>query len=117
MNRSTALAPVGGLDGKRRVIPAPEPDLTPDQLVPRAEARRSMLLDRQMDCESAGCLPAETNRAFDAAGFYRTIQPRYFGGYEFDLPTFMRVIMAVSRGCTESGWALALIAGHPNLVA
>jgi 3-hydroxy-9,10-secoandrosta-1,3,5(10)-triene-9,17-dione monooxygenase len=117
MNRSTALAAVAAPYEERPAIPAPEPELTPDQLVHRAESMRAVLRERQMECESTGCLPAETNRDFDAAGFYRTIQPRHFGGYEFDLPTFMRVIMAVSRGCSESGWALALIAGHPNLVA
>jgi 3-hydroxy-9,10-secoandrosta-1,3,5(10)-triene-9,17-dione monooxygenase len=117
MNRSTATAAVAARYEERPAIPAPEPDMTPDRLVQRAESMCAVLRERQPECEAAGCLPAQTNREFDAAGFYRTIQPRYFGGYEFDLPSFMRVIMAVSRGCSESGWVLALIAGHPNLVA
>lgn len=117
MNPSTALATVAASSEKRPAIPVPEPDLTPDQLVQRAESMRTVLRERQPECEAAGRLPAQTNREFDAAGFYRTIQPRHFGGYEFDLPSFMRVVMAVSRGCSESGWVLALIAGHPNLVA
>ena len=99
------------------VTPAPEPRLTAEQLVQRAESMCSVLRERQAECEAAGRLPESTNRDFIDAGFYRTIQPRYFGGYELDLPTFMRVLMAVSRGCSESGWVLALIAGHPNLMA
>ena len=113
MNRNSPTAATMALQG----IPSPEPGLTPEELVRRAESMRAVLRERQAECEAAGCLPEQTNRDFIDAGFYRTIQPRHFGGYEFDLPTFMKVIMAVSRGCTESGWVLALIAGHPNLMA
>jgi len=101
----------------RANIRPPEPDLTPDELVRRADSLRDVIRERQAECEGSGCLPEQTNQDFIRAGFYRTVQPRYFGGYEFDLPTFMKVLMAVSRGCAESGWVLALISGHPNLVA
>jgi 3-hydroxy-9,10-secoandrosta-1,3,5(10)-triene-9,17-dione monooxygenase len=110
---AAALTPCGRLP----VIPVPEPDLTPEKLVQRADSMRDLLRERQSECEAAGRLPEQTNRDFSDAGFYRTIQPRHFGGYEFDLPTFMKVIMAVARGCPESAWVLALISGHPNLVA
>lgn len=78
---------------------------------------RPMLRARQAECEKAGRLSDETNDAFVKAGFYRTLQPRRFGGYEFDVPTFLRVMMEVSRGCPESGWVLALTAGHVHLMA
>jgi 3-hydroxy-9,10-secoandrosta-1,3,5(10)-triene-9,17-dione monooxygenase len=68
-------------------IASPEPDLTPEQIVSRAESLRETLRERQPECERSGCLPELTNRAFNELGFYRIIQPRYFGGYEFDLPT------------------------------
>src|SRR5579863_9073449 len=98
-------------------VAPPEPELTPKELVARADSMRATLRERQALCEESGRLPPETNADFVKAGFYRTLQPRCFGGYEFDLPTFIKVIMAVSRGCTESGWVLALIAGHPVLLA
>jgi 3-hydroxy-9,10-secoandrosta-1,3,5(10)-triene-9,17-dione monooxygenase len=108
-----------GLAHERRsgIVAPPEPDLTPKELVARAEAMRATLRGRQARCEQSGQLPPETNDDFVKAGFYRTLQPRCFGGYEFDLPTFMKVIMAVSRGCTESGWVLAIVSGHPVLLA
>ena len=52
-----------------------------------------------------------------AAGFYRILQPRIFGGYEFALPDFMRVMIAIARGCSESAWVLALTSGHTVLAA
>src|SRR5947208_1942498 len=91
----------------------PEPSLLPDQMISRAEAMRSVLRERQAVCEQLGRIPEETNDEFVRAGFYRIVQPRCFGGYEFDLLTFIRVMIEVSRGCAESGWTLALTAGHP----
>ncbi|MGH7932877.1 MAG: acyl-CoA dehydrogenase family protein [Candidatus Binataceae bacterium] len=96
----------------------PEPDLTGAQMIQRAGSMREVLRARQGECEASGEMPAETNRDFIKAGFYRTLQPRRFGGYEFDVPTFQRVMMEVARGCPASGWVLALTAGgHPMMLA
>jgi 3-hydroxy-9,10-secoandrosta-1,3,5(10)-triene-9,17-dione monooxygenase len=98
-------------------VPPPEPDLTPDELLRRATSMRDILRARQAACEEAGRIPDETNDEFVKAGFYRILQPRCFGGYEFDLPVFMRVMIEVARGCSESGWVLALTAGHAVIMA
>jgi 3-hydroxy-9,10-secoandrosta-1,3,5(10)-triene-9,17-dione monooxygenase len=98
-------------------IAPPEPDLTPDAMIARAVALRPLLRERQTATEAAGRLSDDMNERFVAAGFYRTIQPRIFGGYEFSVPDFMRVMMEVARGCAESGWVLALTAGHAHLFA
>jgi 3-hydroxy-9,10-secoandrosta-1,3,5(10)-triene-9,17-dione monooxygenase len=100
-----------------RDISPPEPALTVDELLRRADALRALLRDRQSECEEAGELPADTNERFIAAGFYRILQPRIFGGYEFALPDFMRVMIAIARGCSESAWVLALTSGHTVLAA
>jgi len=94
-------------------IAPPEPGLTPAEMVRRAEALRPVLRERQARCEELGRLPEETNQDFLNAGFYRILQPRCFGGYEFSVSDFIHVMMEVSRGCPESGWVLALTAGHP----
>jgi 3-hydroxy-9,10-secoandrosta-1,3,5(10)-triene-9,17-dione monooxygenase len=96
------------------VVSLPEPDLTPLEMLRRAEALRPVLRERQPLCEQLGRLPEETNDEFLRAGFYRIVQPRMFGGYEFSLPDFIRVMMEVSRGCPESGWVLTLTSGHPE---
>ena len=98
-------------------IKPPEPDLTPAKMIERARAMRSYLRERQDQCEAAGELPPETNDAFVTAGFYRTVQPRCFGGYEFDVQTFLQVMIEIARGCPSSGWVLALTAGHPMVMA
>ncbi len=98
-------------------IPPPEPALTVDELLRRADALRPLLRERQAECEESGALSDDTNKRFIAAGFYRILQPRLFGGYEFALPDFIRVMIAVARGCSESAWVLALTSGHTVLAA
>ena len=99
------------------MIPAPEPSLTPAQMVARAREMVPVLRERQAECESLGRIPSETNDAFVAAGFYRILQPRRFGGYEFDLETFAKVMIEISRGCPSSGWVLALTGGHAIMLS
>src|ERR1700685_2498643 len=96
------------------IVP-PEPDLTVNELLRRADALRPLLRERKAECEAAGELSDDTNNRFLAAGFYRILQPRLFGGYEFALPDFIRVMIAVARGCSESAWVLALTSGHTVL--
>jgi 3-hydroxy-9,10-secoandrosta-1,3,5(10)-triene-9,17-dione monooxygenase len=98
-------------------IAPPEDALTPDELLRRASALRPLLRARQADCEALGQVPDDVNADLIRKGFYRIIQPRRFGGYEFDVPTFYRVMMEVARGCPETGWVLALTEGHPLMVA
>jgi 3-hydroxy-9,10-secoandrosta-1,3,5(10)-triene-9,17-dione monooxygenase len=98
-------------------VPVPEPDLTPEQMVERATGLRPRLLACQDECEGLRALPESTHRAFVEAGFYRILQPRRFGGYEFGLDTFARVMSEIARGCPSSGWTLTLTAGHGHTVA
>ena len=90
----------------------PEPNLTPDQMVARAVALRQQLRNDQAETESRSRYSPEMHDAFTNAGFYRILQPRMFGGYEFDLKTFYRTIIEIARGCPSSGWLLCLGSGH-----
>jgi 3-hydroxy-9,10-secoandrosta-1,3,5(10)-triene-9,17-dione monooxygenase len=98
-------------------ISPPEPDLTPAELLARAVALRPLLRARQAECEAAGNVPGDINAELIRGGFYRIVQPRRFGGYEFDIPAFYKVMMEIARGCSETAWVLALTAGHPLLAA
>ncbi len=98
-------------------VVAPVPSLTPEEMVARASKMVPMLRARQAECESSGNVPEDTNKELIRAGFYRIVQPSRFGGYEFDIPTFYRVMMEISRGCSETGWVLSLTAGHPFILA
>jgi len=94
-------------------IDPPEPELTSAEMLERARALRPILRERQSLCEELGRLPDETNEEFLRAGFYRMLQPRMFGGYEFPVVDFIRVMTEVALGCSESGWGRSLTSGHP----
>ena len=89
----------------------------PQDMFARASKMVPTLRARQLECETSGNVPQDVNNELIRAGFYRIVQPRRFGGYEFDIPTFYRVMMEISRGCSETGWVLALTAGHPIILA
>ncbi len=93
-------------------ILAPEPGLRPDELVQRAAAMREHLITEQDATEERGAYSPETHELFKQAGFYRTLLPSRYDGYEFDVPTFLRMIVEIARGCPGTGWCLCLAAGH-----
>ena len=98
-------------------VPAPEPDLTPRELVARAEALVPMLRAQQDDAEQRGYYSEAVHRAFLDAGLYRITQPRRFGGYEFDLKTYLRAMIAIASGDPGTGWCLQLGSSHAWIVA
>jgi len=105
------------LDSIRAVMPPPEPDLTPAKLIDRAKALRPLLRAQQDENDARGFYSEQLHQEFLKAGLYRTMQPRMFGGYEFDIPTFYKAMMEISRGHPGVGWCLTLCASHPFLVA
>jgi alkylation response protein AidB-like acyl-CoA dehydrogenase len=102
---------------ERIVVPVPEPDLTPQELIARAAALKPLLRRQQAENDERGSYSPELHQAFLDAGLYRTVQPRMFGGYEFDIPTFYRAMLEVSHGHPSAGWCLTLCASHPFLIA
>lgn len=93
-------------------IAVPEPDLTPADVVARARALRERVRAEASAAAAAGRPSPELHRAFVDAGFYRILQPRRYGGYEFDLETFLRVTMTIAEGDMGTGWCLSLGAAH-----
>jgi 3-hydroxy-9,10-secoandrosta-1,3,5(10)-triene-9,17-dione monooxygenase len=93
-------------------IPVPEPALTPKEIVERAHALREAVLAEAAEAEQRGTYSPELHERFVAAGFHRILQPRRFGGYEFGLDTFYRVIIAVASADAGIGWNLCLGSAH-----
>jgi 3-hydroxy-9,10-secoandrosta-1,3,5(10)-triene-9,17-dione monooxygenase len=98
-------------------IAAPEPGLTPAVLIARAAALRERLRAEQDQSEARGCHSPELQEAFVAAGFYRALQPKRFGGYEFDYPTFYRAMLEIARGDPGVAWCVILGATHGAQIA
>jgi len=95
-----------------REIPRPEPDLTPDEIIDRARGLKAAIRAEAPDAEKRGHYSQALHEQFLKAGFYRLLQPRRFGGYEFDVPTFFKVMVEISTADPGIGWGLCLGSGH-----
>jgi 3-hydroxy-9,10-secoandrosta-1,3,5(10)-triene-9,17-dione monooxygenase len=93
-------------------IPVPEPDLTAQQLIDRATAMRELLRADGDAAEERGTYSEAIHQAFTEAGVYRFLQPRRFGGYEFGLDEFFRLVIEVARGDPGIGWSMCLASAH-----
>jgi 3-hydroxy-9,10-secoandrosta-1,3,5(10)-triene-9,17-dione monooxygenase len=97
---------------------APQPtvtpfaDLTPEQLVARAEAIAPTLVARQAETEERTFYSEQTHELFKQAGFYRILTPKRYGGLEFGIDTFLKVAMNIASGCPSTGWQLCLGTSH-----
>jgi 3-hydroxy-9,10-secoandrosta-1,3,5(10)-triene-9,17-dione monooxygenase len=98
-------------------LPQPEPDLTPAAVIERAARLTSAIRAAQDEDDARGCHSPAMDQEFRKAGFYRILQPKLFGGYEFDYPTFYRTMLQVARGNPGVAWCLALGATHNSLIA
>jgi 3-hydroxy-9,10-secoandrosta-1,3,5(10)-triene-9,17-dione monooxygenase len=107
----------GAADTTTAVASPPEPDLTPEEMIARAVALRPALVAQQAECEERTYYSQELHEEFLAAGFYRLYVPRRYGGYEFDVPTYVRVVLELARGCSSAAWCMALAAAHALQVA
>lgn len=83
-----------------------------DELVARAGALIPALRERADACEKGNRVPDDTIRVFQAAGFFKILQLRRWGGYEMDPEAFYAVQMKVAEGCMSSAWVLGVVAVH-----
>ena len=84
---------------------APEPA----ELVVRARALIPVLARRSLEQKQRRGILPETIAEMQAAGFFRVLQPRRWGGHEMDLGTFYDIEMALGEGDMSSGWTYGVL--------
>jgi len=89
----------------------------PEQLIERARAMVPALKARSDAATAARCIPAETIREMQEAGFFRVLQPKRHGGYEMDPQVFYEIQMTLAEGCMSTGWVYGVIGVHPFQLA
>lgn len=87
-----------------------------EDLIERAIALRPQLVAQQAEVEERNTFSPEMHEEFRRAGFYRMFMPRRYGGFEVSVPTYMRVVVELARGCPSTAWCLALSANHALMV-
>src|SRR2546430_409522 len=84
---------------------APEPA----ELMARARAMIPSLASRAFEQKQKRSILPETIAEMQAAGFFRVLQPKRWGGYEMDLGTFYDIEIALGEGDMSSGWTYGVL--------
>ena len=111
MSASTAAAPMGG-----KSAPA-DAAVSPETLIDRARAMIPTLRERAAQTTAQRRIPDETIAEMQAAGFFRILQPKRWGGYEMHPNVFFEVQKALAEGCMSTGWVYGVVGGHPYELA
>jgi len=89
---------------------------TPAELIARARALIPVLAERAAKAEAERALPDQTIADMQAAGFFRVLQPRRWGGYEMDMATYFEVQLALAEGDMSVAWVYGVVGVHPWLM-
>ncbi|MFM2301494.1 MAG: hypothetical protein RLZZ84_1230 [Pseudomonadota bacterium] len=90
---------------------------TAEELIARARAMIPALKSRAKQCVRDRNVPAESIAEMQAAGFFRILQPRRWGGYEMHPNVFFEVQKALAEGCMSTGWMYGVVGCHPYEMA
>ncbi|MET8850247.1 acyl-CoA dehydrogenase family protein [Amycolatopsis sp. NPDC004625] len=95
----------------------PEPGLTAEEVVARAARIADRVAERQQETEERGYYGLDTHNELLEGGFYRLLVPKRYGGYEFGLDTYVRVVSELARGCASTAWMYTFGHSHAHTAA
>ena len=78
---------------------------------------RPLLVEQSAETEARRYYSEEIHRAFEDAGFYRSLIPHRYGGLELDMTNWLRLIAELAHGDIQAAWGFTLAAGHALQVA
>src|SRR6266404_6335860 len=81
----------------------------PTEIVARARAMIPALAQRSLEGRRQRRIPDETIADMQAAGFFRVLQPKRWGGYEMELGTFYDIEIALGEADMSTGWTYGVL--------
>src|SRR5882757_263803 len=85
---------------------------TADELRAHARAMLPAVRERAARAEAEHKVPDETIAELKAAGFFKIVQPRRYGGYEMAPNVLFDIQMILAEACMSTGWVYGLLAVH-----
>jgi len=89
----------------------------PQDLVDRARAMIPVLKERGRQCVANRDVSVESIAEMQAAGFFRILQPKRWGGFEMHPNVFFDVQKLLAEGCMSTGWMYGVVGCHPYEIA
>ncbi len=87
------------------------------EIIARARAMGSTLAARSLEARRRCRIADETIAEMQRAGLFRVLQPKRWGGYEMDLPTFYEIQFALAQGDMSTAWIYGVSGVHPWFMA
>jgi 3-hydroxy-9,10-secoandrosta-1,3,5(10)-triene-9,17-dione monooxygenase len=88
-----------------------------EEAIARARSLVPALRSRAAQAEKARVMPPETLADLHASGLLRSMQPRRWGGMEFDFVAYVDFPLELARGCASTGWNFANLQIHHWMLA
>jgi 3-hydroxy-9,10-secoandrosta-1,3,5(10)-triene-9,17-dione monooxygenase len=102
------------LEGSRTVATEPP---SADEMIARARAMIPALATRSRAGRRERRIADATIAEMRRAGLFQVLQPRRWGGYEMDLPTFYEIQFALAQGDMSTAWIYGVCGVHPWFMA
>jgi 3-hydroxy-9,10-secoandrosta-1,3,5(10)-triene-9,17-dione monooxygenase len=91
---------------------------TADELIARARALAPKLRERAVKAERDRNIPWESVEEYLASGLIHTLQPKRWGGYEYDHEVAFDIAVELGKStCGSSAWCLNYLADHACILA
>jgi 3-hydroxy-9,10-secoandrosta-1,3,5(10)-triene-9,17-dione monooxygenase len=90
---------------------------TAEEMIARARALIPALAARAQQGERERSIARETIAEMQAAGLFRVLQPRRWGGYELSIHSYFEIEMALAEGDMSVAWVYGVVGIHPWLIA
>jgi 3-hydroxy-9,10-secoandrosta-1,3,5(10)-triene-9,17-dione monooxygenase len=87
-----------------------------DQLVASAASLVPTLRARAAEAEQLRRLPDANVAELRAAGLFKVLQSRRYGGFEMSLRTHIDTVAEIARGCGSTAWCMGVIHAHSWLI-
>ncbi len=88
-----------------------------EEAMRRARELAPKLRERAAEAETARVLSPETLRDLHSTGLFRTLQPKRWGGMEFDFIAYVDFPLELACGCPSTAWNLANLQVHHWMLA
>lgn len=85
---------------------------TADEIIARARALVPALRERARQAEKNRRVPDETIAEMQAAGLFRVLQPKRWGGYEMHPNVFYDTMITLAEGDMSTAWCYGVIGCH-----
>ena len=94
------------------VVPQLEAGMTPEKLIDRAANLRDLLREDQDAADERGHYSEQVHQEMKKSGLYRILQPKMFGGWEFEFPVLLKASIEIGRGHPSAAWCYTLASSH-----